>query len=134
MWSGRFSLTVGRSNVGEQAALQLRCKQDSVVIGLICGSDGVVALPADDYFTIASPREAGVHVACRRQHDKHYEVSGPDGVLVHHAVGDPTATGRGLFAEALASAMPGLPMQDEESLSDPATRDSFLRLVRDYKR
>jgi len=59
---------------------------------------------------------------------------GPGSVLVHHADGDPTATGRGLFAEALASAMPGLPMEDEESLADPATRDSFLRRVLDYRR
>ena len=82
----KFS-TKGRSpwsftfNVGEQTSLLERCEQEAVVIGLICGSDGVVALPAKDYFSIASPRASGLHVACYRQHDKHYEVSGPDGVL-----------------------------------------------------
>jgi uncharacterized protein YbbK (DUF523 family) len=58
---------------------------------------------------------------------------GPDGVLVHHADGGPTATGRGLFAEALASAMPGLPMEDEERLADPATRANFLQRVQMYQ-
>ena len=59
---------------------------------------------------------------------------GPDSVLVHRADGDPTAAGRGLFAEALMSAMPGLPIEDEERLADAATRDNFLRLVREYQR
>jgi uncharacterized protein YbbK (DUF523 family) len=59
---------------------------------------------------------------------------GPDGVLVHHADRDPTATGRGLFAEALASAMPGLPIADEDSLADAVTRASFLLRVRDHQR
>jgi uncharacterized protein YbbK (DUF523 family) len=54
---------------------------------------------------------------------------GPAGVLVHHADGDPTPTGRGLFAEALARAMPGLPTIDEEALEDPAERDRFMREV-----
>jgi len=59
---------------------------------------------------------------------------GPRAVLVHDAAGAAAATGRGLFAEALAHAMPGLPMEDEDSLADPAARDSFLRRVRDYQR
>jgi uncharacterized protein YbbK (DUF523 family) len=59
---------------------------------------------------------------------------GPAGVLVHHASGAPTATGRGLFAEALACAMPGLPMEDEESLADAATRAEFLERVHSHLR
>ena len=59
---------------------------------------------------------------------------GPDGVLVHHADGDPTATGRGLFAEALASAMPGLPMEDEERLEHARARETFLKRVLEYER
>jgi uncharacterized protein YbbK (DUF523 family) len=57
---------------------------------------------------------------------------GPDDVLVHHAGGQPTGTGRGLFAEALMSAMPALPVEDEDSLSDPTIRAAFLERVRAY--
>jgi uncharacterized protein YbbK (DUF523 family) len=59
---------------------------------------------------------------------------GPRGVIVYHLHAEATATGRGLFAEALASAIPDLPIEDEDSLADPVTRASFLRRVRDYKR
>lgn len=55
---------------------------------------------------------------------------GPAGVLVHHPDRDATATGRGLFAEALAAAMPGLPLIDEEALEDPHERARFMEQVR----
>ncbi len=54
---------------------------------------------------------------------------GPAGVLVYHLGGEPTPTGRGLFAEALATLMPGLPMIDEESLADADARAHFIRRV-----
>ncbi len=54
---------------------------------------------------------------------------GPAGVLVHHAIGEPTAAGRGLFAEALAALMPELPTIDEESLAAPGARESFIHRV-----
>ena len=54
---------------------------------------------------------------------------GPAGVLVHHADGGAAATGRGLFAEALGRAMPGLPMIDEEALEDAGERGRFIREV-----
>jgi uncharacterized protein YbbK (DUF523 family) len=57
---------------------------------------------------------------------------GPAGVLVHHAHREATPTGRGLFAEALASAIRALPIIDEEALEDPRARDEFMRLVRDF--
>lgn len=57
---------------------------------------------------------------------------GPDAVLVHGDSGSPTSTGRGLFAEALAAAIPGLPMIDEEALEDPHTRQRFLQSVRAF--
>jgi uncharacterized protein YbbK (DUF523 family) len=57
---------------------------------------------------------------------------GPAGVLVHHPDRDATPTGRGLFAEALASAIPGLPMIDEESLEDRAARADFIQRVQDF--
>jgi uncharacterized protein YbbK (DUF523 family) len=57
---------------------------------------------------------------------------GPGAVLVHNDTGEPKPTGRGLFAEALAAAMPGLPMIDEEALDDPGARDRFLQSVRAF--
>jgi uncharacterized protein YbbK (DUF523 family) len=57
---------------------------------------------------------------------------GPASVLVHEDRSVPTPTGRGLFAEALAAAMPGLPMIDEEALDDPQTRARFLQTVRAF--
>ena len=57
---------------------------------------------------------------------------GPAGVLVHKDAGDAAATGRGLFAEALAIAMPGLPMVDEEALEDPRIRERFIQSVRAF--
>lgn len=57
---------------------------------------------------------------------------GPSGVVVHHA--DATsAAGRGLFAEALAAAMPALPMIDEEALADAYARERFMLAVREYE-
>ena len=79
--------TRGRSPWGftftpdEQTLLRTRASRSSVVIGLICGSDGVAAFSYDTYRTVASPRKAAVHIACYREHGKHYEVSGPDGPL-----------------------------------------------------
>jgi uncharacterized protein YbbK (DUF523 family) len=58
---------------------------------------------------------------------------GPARVLIHRASPEPTPIGRGLFAEALAAAMPGLPMVDEEELEDPQARARFIQEVRDYE-
>ena len=65
----------------EQLLLHERALKSTVVIGLICGSDGIAALPHECYRSIAAVREAAVHIACFRQHGQHYEVSGPDGRL-----------------------------------------------------
>lgn len=54
---------------------------------------------------------------------------GPAGVLVHRAVGESTAAGRGLFAEAVATLLPDLPTIDEESLADLDARERFMRRV-----
>jgi uncharacterized protein YbbK (DUF523 family) len=59
---------------------------------------------------------------------------GPGGVLVHHSEGEATPTGRGLFAETLAAAIPGLPMIDEEALEDAQARASFIQRVLEFDR
>ena len=57
---------------------------------------------------------------------------GPSAVLVRQPDGDATPTGRGLFAEALAAAIPGLPMIDEEALDEAEARASFMQRVREF--
>jgi hypothetical protein len=64
----------------ELEALERRSTQGGLVIGLICGADGVAAVPYESFLAIASPRKIALHVACYRRHGEHYEVKGPDGV------------------------------------------------------
>lgn len=79
--------TRGRSPWGftfttdEQIILCNRASKSEIVIGLVCGADGVAALPYDTYLRVAAPRESAIHIACYRQHGEHYEVKGPDGKL-----------------------------------------------------
>ncbi len=79
--------TKGRSPWGftftrdEQAILQKRASQLRVVIGLVCGADGVVALPLDTFLSVVAPRESAAHIACYRRYNEHYEVNGPNGTV-----------------------------------------------------
>lgn len=79
--------TKGRSPWGftftpsEQVDLASRGEESAIVIGLICGADGVATLAYGDYSQIALQQKTSVHVACYRQHNEHYEISGPNGVL-----------------------------------------------------
>lgn len=66
---------------GEQALLQERASEASLVIGLICGADGIAGITYDAYRGIATPRKSSVHVSCYRRHGQHYAVAGPDGEL-----------------------------------------------------
>jgi uncharacterized protein YbbK (DUF523 family) len=52
-------------------------------------------------------------------------------VVIRDAGGD--GRGRGLFAEAVIQALPGLPVADEASLADPRVRASFLDRVRRHQ-
>lgn len=79
--------TRGRSPWGftfvpdEQTLLQSRAADSKIVIGLICGADGVAAFSYDAYLKVAAPRNSAVHISCYRKHGQHYEVNGPDGTL-----------------------------------------------------
>lgn len=79
--------TKGRSPWGftfwpeEQALLRKRSSRNSIVLGLVCGADGVVAIAYELYLTIASPRKSAINVSCYRQYGEHYEINGPDGTL-----------------------------------------------------
>lgn len=65
----------------EQVLLSERSRQMPLVIGLICGADGIVALRYEDYVGIATIRPAALRVACCRIHRERFEVRGPDSVL-----------------------------------------------------
>lgn len=79
--------TKGRSPWGftfmpdEQVLLEKRASESQIIIGLICGADGVAAITYDAYLRVAAPRKSAIHIACYRPHGKHYEVKGPDGTL-----------------------------------------------------
>ena len=50
-------------------------------------------------------------------------------VRVYRDSGVPAADGRGLFAEALVTALPALPVEEEGRLNDPALRENFIERV-----
>ena len=61
---------------------------------------------------------------------------GPAAVPVHASEGQSgeyVKEGRGIFADALMAAMPGLPIADDESLRDPDARRAFFVRVSDYR-
>ena len=65
----------------EQKLLMKEASNRKIVIGLVCGADGVASLTYDAYRTVASHRTSAVHISCYREHGEHYEVNGPDGRL-----------------------------------------------------
>lgn len=65
----------------EQVWLAERSCVMPLIIGLVCGADGIAALPFNEYATIASTRSAALRVACYRHHREHFEIRGPDGKL-----------------------------------------------------
>jgi hypothetical protein len=65
----------------EQLLLRNRGKRRDVIIGLICGPDGIAAISYEEYRTIAPLKKYAIHVSCYRKHGEHYGVFGPDGEL-----------------------------------------------------
>jgi hypothetical protein len=65
----------------EQALLRVKAEQSTIVLGLICGADGIAALRYDAYVTIAGHNTSAFHISCYRSHGQHYEIKGPDGAL-----------------------------------------------------
>jgi hypothetical protein len=66
---------------GEQALLADSSSGRNMIIGLVCGADGVAAINGDEFKSIVAPRTSAIRVACSRLHGEHYEVKGPDGAL-----------------------------------------------------
>ncbi|MBM3205190.1 hypothetical protein FJZ48_04435 [Candidatus Uhrbacteria bacterium] len=79
--------TKGRSPWGftfvpdEQTLLHNKAAESKIIIGLICGADGVAAFSYDAFRNIAPLGESSIHISCYRNHGEHYEVNGPKGKL-----------------------------------------------------
>ncbi len=65
----------------EQVLLRERASESNIIIGLICGADGVAAISYDAYESVAAHRASAIHISCYRNHGEYYEVNGPDGRL-----------------------------------------------------
>lgn len=65
----------------EQEMLDSRSAEMPLIIGLVCGGDGVAALSFAQYVKVAQLSISAVRVACSRKHRERFEVSGPSGVL-----------------------------------------------------
>jgi hypothetical protein len=65
----------------EQTTLRNRARHGSLVIGLVCGSDGIVGLTYESLYQIAPLENRAIHVSCYRKHGQYYGVFGPNGEL-----------------------------------------------------
>jgi|SRR6185312_90100 len=65
----------------EQRLLEKASQAQHLVLGLVCGHDGIVSLPYDDYLAIAPIEGTAFRIACDRRHRERYEVRGPNAVL-----------------------------------------------------
>ena len=65
----------------EQRALKRRDVGLRLVIGLVCGGDGIAAFSYELFGRIVGASLGVVHVSCYRKHREHYEVNGPAGSL-----------------------------------------------------
>jgi len=59
---------------------------------------------------------------------------GLERVKVYSAAGMPVKSGRGLFADALVTRVPLLPVEEEGRLNDPRLRENFIERVFAYRR
>lgn len=65
----------------EQLLLRKRAQEMRLVIGLICGADGVAALSYHHFASVAALTSTALRISCRRNHREHFEIGGPDGIL-----------------------------------------------------
>lgn len=65
----------------ENESIADRVKKNRVFIGLICGSDGVAVIEAQELLRIGPAKTSSVRIACFRKHGEYYRISGPEGEL-----------------------------------------------------
>jgi hypothetical protein len=65
----------------EQKVLETGARRKSLVVGLICGGDGIAVVAMADLQEVAFQTNASSHIACYRRHSEFYEIAGPNGAL-----------------------------------------------------
>lgn len=75
-WGFTFTTDEQRLLKRQEAGLRL-------VIGLVCGADGVAAFSYEALGRIIGTSERAAHVSCYRKHRERYEVTGPEGALAN---------------------------------------------------
>jgi hypothetical protein len=69
-WTFTFAPTERRVLVEHSSTIPL-------VIGLVCGADGIAALRFEEFALVTGSRDGQVAVACARRYNEHFAVSGP---------------------------------------------------------
>src|SRR5690349_16323853 len=67
--------------VAEFAALAETSCSSELVVGLICGGDGIAGVTYEQLHKIVGVPTSAAHVACARRYNEHYGVVGPQGEL-----------------------------------------------------
>ena len=70
-----FTFTVDEQNIYKQKV------NNKLIIGLICGSDGVAGFNYNEFSKIALPSKMAIHISCFRNRREQYRISGPDGEM-----------------------------------------------------
>ncbi len=65
----------------ESLLLKQASEKRQVIVGLVCGKDGIAAVKVKELLEVTSNGEAQAHIACHRRHNEYYEVKGPLGNL-----------------------------------------------------
>jgi len=73
-WLFTFSAT-------ERLTLASNAAKMQVVIGLVCGSDGIATLQHQDYVAVTGNSASQAAISCSRGYDEHYAIGGPAGGL-----------------------------------------------------
>ena len=82
----------------------------------------------------ASARQLARQDLCGYVLKKDSPSCGMERVKVYDGKGVPDRTGRGLFAQALMTQMPWLPVEEEGRLTDPSLRENFIERVFAFRR
>jgi hypothetical protein len=70
-------------SAAEYTRLLQQANTTPVVIGCVCGGDGVATISLDELTELQASTTGGLYVSFKRPHRSHYVVSGPSGTLAH---------------------------------------------------
>lgn len=61
--------------------LERNCRGSRIILGLVCGSDGVAALTYGEFCSLVPETETSIRIACARSFGEHFLVKGANGRL-----------------------------------------------------